>query len=105
MNEYYRLDENHTPVACTLAEWGEMIQDINSRQVARSELGEISVSTVFLGLNHNWGDGPPLLFETMIFDGEHDEEKWRYATWDEAIAGHKEACALAGIPAKARGES
>lgn len=30
----------------------------------------------------------PLLFETLIFGGEHDGDMWRYSTWDEAKAGH-----------------
>ena len=46
------------------------------------------VSTVFLGLDHAFDGGTPLLFETMIFGGEHDEYQERYATWDEAEAGH-----------------
>ena len=36
----------------------------------------------------------PILFETMIFGGEHHEYQERYTTWDEAIKGHKEAVAL-----------
>ena len=99
MGEYYKLDENHIPVPCDLYEWGKMFEDGDGRRVGYVEEGDISVSTVFLGMNHNWGDGPPLLFETMIFGGEHDQDQWRHATWDEAVAGHKEACALAGIPA------
>ena len=46
------------------------------------------VSTVFLGLDHQHFDGPPLLFETMVFVGEHGDEMERYSTWDEAVAGH-----------------
>lgn len=30
---------------------------------------EYRVSTVWLGLDHNWGGGEPLLFETMSFGG------------------------------------
>ena len=49
-----------------------------------------SVSTVFLGLDHGWADGGPLLFETMVFGrtDRWDGFCWRYATWDEAAAGH-----------------
>jgi hypothetical protein len=51
----------------------------------------VRVSTVFLGLDHNFGGGPPLLFETMTFiDGKGDDEV-RYSTWDEAEAGHADA--------------
>ncbi len=40
-------------------------------------------------------EGPPLLFETMIFGGEHDQEQWRYSTWEEAEAGHMKALVIA----------
>jgi hypothetical protein len=54
--------------------------------------GEIHVSTVFiLGINHAFGDGDPLLFETMIFDGPLDGYQVRYSTWEQAEVGHKEA--------------
>jgi hypothetical protein len=53
------------------------------------------VSTVFLGIDHNFGNGPPLLFETMVFGGEYDGYCKRYSTWEEAEGGHKTACALA----------
>lgn len=51
----------------------------------------IRISTVFLGVDHNWFDrSDPLLFESMIFGGPHDGDQWRYASWDEAEAGHAE---------------
>lgn len=52
------------------------------------------VSTVFLGLDHGlWRDGPPHIFETMVFlpAGDDYGEQLRYSTWEEAEAGHKEA--------------
>lgn len=54
------------------------------------------VSTVFLGLDHrHFGEGPPILFETMVFaDGcWSDESCERYSTWTEAEAGHARAVA------------
>ena len=66
-----------------------------SRRVANDERGDVRVSTVWLGMDHNYGDGPPLIFETMIFGGDHDDETWRYATEVEAVAGHRVALALA----------
>lgn len=52
----------------------------------------VRVSTVFLGIDHNFSsDGPPLLFETMIFDDYDSGDMWRYSTWEEAEAGHKSA--------------
>jgi hypothetical protein len=63
----------------------------DNREVAKTNIGKVLVSTMFLGIDHSFGDGPPMLFETMIFGGRHSEEQWRYATWDEAEAGHARA--------------
>lgn len=50
---------------------------------------EVEVSTVFLGTDHSFGVGPPLLFETLVFGGDLDGEMGRYTTWDEAWKGHQ----------------
>src|SRR5882724_8255427 len=96
MSDKYILD-GHTPVKCDLVTWAEQFESVDDRRVAYDELSaEVNVSTVFLGLDHRFGrDGPPILFETMIFGGPHDEYQERYSTWDEAVAGHKRALALA----------
>jgi hypothetical protein len=71
----------------TWARWFES----TDRHVRQTIQGDVTVSTVFLGLDHSFsGHGPPVLFETMAFgvEGlEHDQE--RYCTWDEAEAGHE----------------
>ena len=56
--------------------------------VGRTKRDGIMVSTVFLGLDHQYGDGPPLLFETMIFGGIHDEFCERCSTWAQAEEQH-----------------
>jgi hypothetical protein len=61
--------------------------------VARTTVGHVTVSTVWLGLDHQFGDGPPLIFETMVFGAELDEHQWRYATEGEALLGHQVAVA------------
>lgn len=59
------------------------------RRLARNEFGPISISTVWLGLDHAWGSELPLIFETMVFGGAHDQEQERY-TWEwEALEGHR----------------
>ena len=79
-----------------LLEWARAFENPN-RIVDQTHVGEAFVSTVFLGLDHNFtGKGEPLLFETMIFlDGWEDEYCERYATWDEAERGHQDAIKLA----------
>jgi hypothetical protein len=54
------------------------------------DVGEASVSTIFLGMDVGLA-ARPLLFETMIFGGALDRSQWRYATYDEAEAGHAAA--------------
>lgn len=92
----YILDNNKQPVECNDIQWALWLETAD-RRVAKTRKGDVGVSTVFLGIDHSWGDGPPLLFETMIFGGEHDKDQWQYSTWDEAEKGHKEACELAGL--------
>jgi hypothetical protein len=59
-----------------------------------SEERGLRVSTVFLGMNHSYDGGPPLLFETMVFRLDEFEEFDidRYATYQEALMGHEEMC-------------
>jgi hypothetical protein len=59
------------------------------------------VSTVFLGLDHRYGEEPPLIFETMIF-GRGFEYQERCSTWDEAVAMHDRACEV--VRARVRSE-
>lgn len=89
--------EGKTPVPCDLMTWARALENQAANRVADTEKDGIRVSTVFLGLDHSFGGPVPLLFETMIFGGEHDEYQERCSTWDEAEAMHKRACALAGL--------
>jgi len=75
--------------------WAKWLEEDDSRRVAFTEVGDIKISTVFLGLDHAFGGGAPVLFETMIFGGEHDEYQERYHTLEEAMIGHEKAVSLA----------
>jgi hypothetical protein len=48
----------------------------------------VRVSTVFIGIDHGFGRGPPLLFETMLFVNGVEQGCEHYCTWDEAETGH-----------------
>jgi hypothetical protein len=64
-------------------------------RVGLAEIGEVEISTVFLGLDQNHlRRGPPVLFETIIFGGRLDYSRSRCATWAEAEAMHAEAVRL-----------
>lgn len=90
----YILDEDRNPVEChDILVWGRWLETAD-RKVAHSTVGDIRISTVFLGLDHNfYNDGPPMLFDTMVFGGKLDKEMGRYSTWNEAERGHKKMVA------------
>lgn len=89
MSDHYILDADKRPVCVGVEEW-ERWFDMANRHVAFTQINsQVEVSTLFLGIDHSFGrPGPPILFETMIFGGEHDQDRWRYSSWDEAKAGH-----------------
>ena len=90
----YILDGKKTVKCDDIIKWA-MSFEVGDRSVAHDKKDGIRVSTVFLGIDHQFGEGEPLLFETMIFGGDHDECQYRYSTYEEAEAGHNKACLLA----------
>lgn len=106
MITHYTLN-GHEPVPCPdVLTWARWFEHAIEERIVRQDGDEGSgwwISTVFLGLDHNWRDsGPPLLFETCIFAPpgapaalrEFDGQQWRYSTWEEAERGHVAACHL-----------
>ena len=94
MNYYILV--GRTPVLTSLLKF-ELWFEIANRCVSTTKIDDMEVSTVFLGLDHNFNlSGPPLLFETMIFGNpiDHDYQK-RCSTWEQALHMHEEGCAYA----------
>lgn len=92
MTGNYILNEAGEPVQeLDMLKWARWFQEHNSdRQIALTKLpGDVTVSTVFLGLDHSFEPGKVLLFETMIFGGELDETQYRYETREQALKGHE----------------
>ena len=62
------------------------------RHVAQTTLKDGTwISTVWLGIDHSFSGGPPLIFETMVFpskDNLREQLYRRYTTEAEAKAGH-----------------
>lgn len=101
---YYILDENHRPVPVDdVLVWGRWFEDINNRRVAETHTKLFIISTVCLGIDHQFYKGPPILFETMSFERQPHIRRWldgtlsevhaddecvRYSTWDDAMEGH-----------------
>jgi len=91
MSGRYILD-GHKAVKVDLMTWAEWFEKIESRHVAREKIGDAEISTVFLGIDHSFGQGPPLLFETMVFGGALDQEQDRCTNWEEAETMHAAMC-------------
>ena len=89
---HYVLDARGRPVqqpdALAWSQWFETSHE--ERIVAKTYIGDVEVSTVFLGLDHNFsGHGEPILWETMVFGGPLDEECDRYRSLATAIRRHQ----------------
>jgi hypothetical protein len=94
----YLLVGTEIQPVCDLAKWGIAFEQ-SDNIIRRSYFPLGTISTVFLGVDHAWSGGPPLLFETMIFpviDDEGnvsmiDEYQDRCSTYEEAMAMHYRA--------------
>lgn len=88
-NKNYILKEKNI-IEVDLETWAAWMRNSKERFIKKTKLpNELEVSTVFLGLDHNWGKGEPLLFETMVFGLKDVEDMERYSTYDEAEKGHE----------------
>lgn len=79
-NSRFILNEHGEPVRepdlLTWAHWFEEATKSGLCRVAMDFIEGSNISTVFLGMNHGFGGGPPLVWETLvrgaILDGEMD---------------------------------
>lgn len=86
----YILTDDGVPVLTTdVVEWGRWFET-HERRLAFDRLPTCDVSTVFLGIDHAWTKGPPVLWETMVFGGKLDGEQQRYTSQSAALLGHRE---------------
>lgn len=95
----YILDRDGKPVRANTLEWGVWLETHREQRIVRQDtIDGIKVSTVFLGLDYYYGPRSqphdPILWETMIFGGEHDQYCQRYTSAEDAMAGHMEALKL-----------
>lgn len=69
----------------------QLLGDQDYRRVAQHFFGQFHVSTIWLGLDHSFcSDGPPLIFETMVFGDGGPLEQERYSSEADAVRGHHE---------------
>lgn len=97
-----------------LMRWAKWMSEFDRRIIARTEIHHCTISTVFLGIDYNhFETGDPILFETMVFQGERESmicgqpiafdgaaddlasALWgdcrRYSFKCDALEGHKQA--------------
>ena len=91
MDGWYDRDGN--PIGAEMAmllRYGNEGTVSDYARIGLDEFDGVKVSTVWLGLDHNLGlhGEKPLIFETMIFGGDHSEDCYRYSTKEEALDGH-----------------
>lgn len=94
---------NHDGEPITMQEWCDLLAIDEYRVCAFEDLGSHHVSTVWLGLNHAFMGGPPIIFETGLFERieprpiyEGSEtvidrmmiETWRASTYAQAMQCH-----------------
>lgn len=86
-----------------MMEWAKLFEDFDYKVIKQEKLPSGGkVSTVWLGLDHQYGEGKPLIFETMVFSKKKKQKIFgkdymmgeeldvdRYSTLEEALAGHK----------------
>lgn len=99
----YILKDKKLILESDILVWGMWMENAD-RHVKKDTITindkEFWISTVFLGLDHNFSDNDsnPIVFETMIFprqntlkDYEISGYQERYSTWEQAEQGHQKA--------------
>jgi hypothetical protein len=94
---FRHYDKDGTPIE-DHEYWARKLEEPEYKRVAEATLLDGKwVSTVWLGINYQFGAGPPLIFETMVFASkEHLDELdiARYSTLAEAQDGHEKMVQL-----------
>jgi hypothetical protein len=97
-SKHWILDEHGQPKPVDLMTWAYWLENAQNRIVKQEWIGEVKVSTVFLGLDHNYSlhhNAPPYLWETMVFNGPMNGYMDRCAgNKEQAEAMHEKVVAL-----------
>jgi len=92
---WYILDENNLPIKVSVFDAVDWLENNDDKvRLKQEHIGDIYISTVFLGLDHAFNGEIPLLWETMIFGGENDQYQERYSSYEDALDGHQKAVEL-----------
>lgn len=87
---YYKLVDEKVIPCEDVKEWSKYFE--KNRKIKYTKISEtVSVSTVFLGIDHSFNEMyPPILFESMIFGGDQDQFQQRYNSIEDAKKGHED---------------
>jgi len=102
----HMYDRDGSPIS--VEEWSRLHNDRQYIRIGETTIGNYVVSTVWLGIDHSWDKGRPVIFETMVFtssawtadrsDPDRDPllelDCVRYSTEREARKGHRDMCTL-----------
>lgn len=82
------------PVECRdILVWAKWFEENRKERIVKQDtVGNLFVSTVFLGLDYGFFGGKPILYETMIFDESKGGEgiySERYCTKEESLKNHE----------------
>jgi hypothetical protein len=100
--KHWILDKNGRPVAVDLLTWAGWFETAE-RIIAQETIAQNWISTVFLGIDHNFEmRGPPILWETMTFGAKLNNQMRRCAgSREQAEAMHEEmvwrVCNASGV--------
>ena len=73
-------------VPISLREWADLMEDREYRRIAWTEVGNVIVSTVWMGISAEWN--PAMFFETAVLGPEGTSVVARYPTEAVARDGH-----------------
>lgn len=100
----YVLDEEHHVIPLPNDDKTSVLMWVNEMEGPRRIVeqttvkrwfGTFWVSTIFLGMDFRIFEGPPILFETMVFEQGRIVDQARYENWEAAKQGHWTFVALA----------
>lgn len=104
MPPYYILDERGEPRPepdlQVFSNWfaSDERRIVRHQEWTRPDGSEVTVSTVFLGIDHNFGMSgrAPVLWETMVFVEGEGHDQYRYTSREDAIRGHNRVVGVEG---------
>ena len=88
MDNHYILNKHEPVLVKNPLVWDAWFRTAN-RQIDKDKMGDIEITTIFLGVDDSAESSPPLLFKTEVFGGELNGKTNLWSTWNQAEAGHR----------------